>query len=150
MLFRSPGCLFLSIASTLDYLGENEAAKRLMNYYNMMCQNKDNYIPTMNDVLSITKHNLHRGNHEKKLKYEITALKSIDVTTLFQNVKDNIFYHCVLSNFHAIVVYQKWIFDPAFPNAILLSEQNLRVVAQLTDNETLVGVIRKCYQYEIR
>ena len=145
--YDSPSCLPRSLASALAFLDRNVLAKRIMrNYREFVAENKSKAFD-MNEVLQLTKHNRGRLPGERRFRFDVKKITVTNTIELLKKSETNCFYHCVLMNNHAVVIIDKWIFDPTLQNALPRNEQHLRYSAQSEPLEDINNVIFLCYQY---
>ena len=69
------------------------------------------------------------------------------VLSILNDKQTNILYHVVLSNHHAIVLCDDWIFDSTLERAIPRDELHLRYCAESYDTETTSSIIKRVYKY---
>ena len=82
------------------------------------------------------------------MRLEIQKVKKPDVNQLLLSNKQNVLYHCVLLNNHAIVMLDQWIFDPALAKAVPKNEKHLRFCAQAEEFEDTSALIFYVYKYK--
>ena len=144
---NKPSCLACSIASVLSYIDRNDVAQRVMEYYDKFQNENNNRVFNIKDILQVTFHNHGRNKHEKRWRCQVKKLKEKNAMNLLQDVSRNSFYHCVLANYHAVVLYDKWIFDATLPKALPRDEKHLRYTAQSSALEDTKSIVLFGYQY---
>ena len=71
-----------------------------------------------------------------------------NVMKILEEMNDNILFHCVLENQHAIAMTKNWIFDPIFTKAVEKTEKNFRLCAESLEHETTNSALRFVYLYD--
>ena len=82
------------------------------------------------------------------MRFEIKKVKSPDINQLLSLDEQNVLYHCVLLNNHAIVMLDQWIFDPTLTTAVPKNEKHLRFCAQAEEFEDTSSLIFYAYKYK--
>ena len=63
-------------------------------------------------------------------------------------MNDNVLFHCVLENQHAIAVTKYWIFDLIFTKAIEKTEKKFRLCTESLEHETTNSALRFVNLYD--
>ena len=138
-------CLFYSLAGGLSFLGNNVAADKVYNQFGIM-NKEDGFIPCYGDISEIIR-NGFRCTFEKKIKLVVTKIKKWNVMELVRNRDEDVIYHCILINQHAVTMCDKWIFDPEMPYALQREERSIRWSAESTENQLTSELIKGVYKY---
>ena len=80
---------------------------------------------------------------------KICKVKSLESTKLLDDKYNNKIFHCVLENHHAVVLYNKYRFDPIFKYALPRTSQYLKICAEMNENKEIDNEIFKAICYEI-
>ena len=144
-----PSCLFVSISSALDYVGDVVGAKKIMDVYVQIFAHQHKGYPSMKDVLQITNENKYHQKGEKRFKYMIQKVKKPSVEIILNDRKCDCIYHCTLANNHAICLHGEWIFDPILPFSYRRTLSNFRKAAEALACEETSSLMRLCYKYNL-
>ena len=120
-----PSCLAYSITSDLVYINQGLYATRIMEYYGFMLNDHDSEPFMMCNVLDIIFLHKERSKGEKRFKTTVNKVKQPDTIKILNDKTPNTMYHCILSNTHAIVLIDEWIFDSTQDRAIPRNELHL-------------------------
>ena len=82
------------------------------------------------------------------MRFEIQKVKKPDINQLLSSNEQNILYHYVLLNNHAIVMLDQWIFDPTLATAVPKNEKHLRFYAQAEEFEDTNALVFYTYKYK--
>ena len=142
-----PSCLACLIASALVYINQGLYTTRIMEYYDSMLNDHNSEPFTMCNVLDIIFLHKERSKGEKRFKTTVNKVKQPDTIEILNDKTPNTMYHCILSNTHAIVRIDEWIFDSTQDRAIPWNELHLRYSAELYIYEETQKIIMLCYKY---
>ena len=84
---------------------------------------------------------------EKRFKVNVNKVKTPDSIEILNDRQPNTMYHCILSNTHAIVLVDEWIFDSTQAKALPRNELHLRYSAESYIHEHSKNIILVCYKY---
>ena len=140
-------CLPCSLASAFINLNMDDFAERIMRLYKKFRMKYPNINYQIQDLLDVTKHNLGRTTHERKMKFNIQKVKTQDAHKLLLSREVKVLYHCVLTNNHSVVLLNEWIFDPTMERAVPRDEKHLRFCAQSDELEITKSIIFYAYKY---
>ena len=121
------------------------AADKVYNQFGIM-NKEDGFIPCYGDISEIIR-NGFRCTFEKKIKLVVTEIKKWNVMELVRNRDEDVIYHCILINQHAVTMCDKWIFDPEMPYALQREERSIRWSAESTENQLTSELIKGVYKY---
>ena len=136
-------CLFYSIASLLDYVGEIFVSKKIIEVYDKLKQDPM-FIGNENILLQIFR-NGYRNYGERRIKHHLARLTIFDTRQLIEH-KDDEMYLILLTNKHVVCLYQSFVFDCCFKYALPRHVEAVRLSSELDSLEHLNGAIKKVYQ----
>ena len=122
-------------------------AERVMRSYKEFHLKYPNINYQVQNLLEITNNNVGRLTLEKKMRFVIQKVIKPDVNQLILSNKQNVLYHCVLLNNHAVVILDQWIFDPALAKTVPKNKKHLRLCAQAEDAEDTNALVFYAYKY---
>ena len=140
-------CLFVSLANTLDFVGDKFGGLKIMMVCSKLYQSGIKKYPNMKDILHITNENRYHEIGETKFKFMIQKVKKPCVDMILNDKTTKFIYHCTLANNHAICLHGDWIFDPVVKFTYKRSVSNFRKAAEATDWEGTSTLIKQCYKY---
>ena len=140
-------CLFSSLASAFHTLGYYADAFALMGIYEHYINKVSTSNLNMNQILDIIVHNKFVKQCKRKFRFKVQKVCTSSYKMMLEIRNDNVIYHCILSNLHAVVFVNEWIIDPAVPLAMTKTIENLKLCAQLEESESLKESIISGYCY---
>jgi len=140
-------CLYYSIASVFKYHHHHHVSDMLIRVY-LEQSNSGHFIPQPIDIINILRNkDRKKGEGGKKLKFVIKKLMNIDIKEVLSDYSCKI-YFCILTNNHAVCLFEYYIFDSSFSHALPRNEESLRVSSELESFRELSQAIKKIYTIE--
>ena len=140
-------CLFSSLASAFHTLEYYADAFALMYIYEQYIKKESTSNLNMNQIIDIIMHNKFLKQCKRKFRFKVQKLRTCTYEMMLEKRNDNVMYHCILSNLHAVVFVNEWIIDPAVSLAMTKTIDNFKLCAQLEETESPKDSIILCYYY---
>lgn len=138
-------CLFFSLASAFKYMNHHGLCDLVLNEYSSV--RACNRIPSIQFLVSTLSNHKNQPKNYKKVKFMLQKIKKWKTSDILNDMSSSVLYHLVLGNKHSIVLYEKFIFDPIFPQAIARHEKHIRLSAESCDGEDTDDICRCVYKY---